>query len=135
MVYHSLDTLLCWIFTIIIDINYILRVGGENNNLLGAYYIVYNFNQIYLLILPFLCSNQINADHDQYFSQSRTHQLCRYETASMMALASMNRFDKEEKFNFISQIWGSNIEVPVDNALYILFLLIKIFFTVVRTLN
>ncbi len=96
---------------------------------------IYNFSQLFMLTLPFLLSYQMNAYHYNYISRSRQQQLAKHKTASRMALASINKIEKENHYDFVPQIWCTGIEVPVENPLYILFLLIRIFFTVVETLN
>ena len=95
---------------------------------------VYNFDQIFLLTISFLCSKKINAHHRNYFLKSRHKQRERFKTASRMAMASMNKIEKEEHFDFVPRIWGTSIKVPVESSLYIVTLLLGIFFTVCEAL-
>ncbi len=97
-------------------------------------FMVYNFNQLFLLTFAFLCSKKMNTHHCNYFTRSRYQQLAKYKTASRMALASMNKIEKEDHFDFVPRIWGTSIKVQVENSLYIVILLVSIFFTVVEAL-
>ena len=108
--------------------------GDSQYDLSEVSYMVYNFNQLFLLTFAFLCSKKMNTHHTNYFMQSRSEQLAKHTTASRMALASMNKIEKEEHFDFVPRIWGSSIKIEVDNPLYVVFLLISIFFTVIEAL-
>lgn len=122
-----------------LDTDYILWKDKANEDskygFSGAYFMVYSFSQMFLLTLPLLLSYQINTYHSDYVSRSKHQQLAVYKTSSRKALASMNKIKKVDQFDFVPQIWGTGIEVPVDNPLYILFLLVTIFFTVVKALD
>ena len=97
-------------------------------------FVVYNFNQIFLLALPYLCAQKMNACHHRCFNLSRSKQLVKFKTASRIALACMNRIEKEEHYNFIPRIWGTGIKIHLDNPLYVVFLLVGIFFTIISAL-
>ena len=97
-------------------------------------FMVYNFNQLFLLTLTFLCSKRMNTYHYNYFTNSRFQQQTKYQTASRMALASMNRIEKENHFDFVPRIWGTSIKIPVESSLYVVTLLVTAFFTVVEAL-
>ena len=93
-------------------------------------YMVYNFNQLFLLILPFLCSKKMNTYHRKY----RYQPPWKYASASKMALASMNNIEKNDRYDFIPRIWGTHVEFRVENPLLIVFLLVGIFFTIVEAM-
>ena len=124
-----------------LDIDHILRSWKEGSKSDGRYdfpeiaYMVYNFNQIFFLMFAFLCSKKMNTDHCEYFSQSRCQQLKKFKTASKMAFASLNKIEKEDHFDFVPQIWGSSIKIPINNSIYIVVLFVSVFFTVIEGLN
>lgn len=120
--------------------DHILRSWKETPSGDGEYdfsevtYMVYNFNQLFLLTLPYLCSKKMNTHHCNYIFNSRMQQLEIQKTASRMAFAHMNRIEEEDHFYFVPRIWGSSIKIQVENPLYIMFLLVGIFFTVTEAL-
>ena len=123
-----------------LDTDHILQSWKDGSSGEGHYdfaeisYMVYNFNQISLLTISFLCSKKMNTHHRNYLAQSRRKQRERFKTASRMAMASMNKIEKEEHFDFVPRIWGTSIKVPVESSLYIVTLLLGIFFTVCEAL-
>ena len=86
-------------------------------------YMVYNFNQLFLLTLPYLCTKKINTDHGDYVFESRR-----------LAFTHINKIQEEDHFYFTPRIWGTSIKIQVDNPLYIMFLLVGIFFTIAEAL-
>ena len=97
-------------------------------------YMVYHFNQVFLLALPYLCMQKMNAVHQKYLNQSRFEQLAKFKTASRVAHACRNRIEKEEHYDFVPRIWGTGIKIHLDSPLYIVLLLIGVFFTIVKAL-
>ena len=124
-----------------LDIDHILRSWKHGSNSDGRYdfpeiaYMVYNFNQIFFLMIAFLCSKKMNTDHCEYFSWSRNQQLDKFKTASKMAFASLNKIEKKDHFDFAPRIWGSSIKIPINNSIYIVVLFVSVFFTVIEGLN
>ena len=123
-----------------LDTDHILQAWKDGSSGEGHYdfseisYMVYNFNQLSLLTITFLCSKKMNTYHRNYLLQSRCEQLNKFQTASRMALANMNKIEKDEHFNFVPRIWGTSIKVPVESSLYIVTMLVGIFFTVCEAL-
>ena len=97
-------------------------------------YMVYHFYQVFLLALPYLCMQKMNALHHKYLNQSRRKQLAKFKTASRMAHACMNRIEKEGHYDFVPRIWGTSIKIHMENPLYVVFLLVGVFFTIVKAL-
>ena len=123
-----------------LDTDHILKAWKDGSSGEGHYdfseisYMVYNFNQLSLLTIAFLCSKKMNTYHRNYFWQSRCEQLKQFKTASRMAMASMNKIEKDEHFDFVPRVWGTSIKVPVESSLYIVTMLVGIFFTVCEAL-
>ena len=125
-----------------LDTDHILRSwkDGSGSNSDGQYdfseitFMVYNFNQIFLLTFTFLCSKKMNTNHYKYFSRSRYQQLDKFKTASKMAFASLNKIEKEDHFDFVPRIWGTSVKIPINNSIYIVVLFVGVFFTVVEGL-
>ncbi len=135
--------ILPWIMFFIgssLDTDHILQSWMDGPSGDGKYdfseisYMVYNFNQLFLLLLPFLCSKKINTHHSKYIYRSRKKQLDVHKSASRMALASIQKIEKDDHFDFVPRIWGTSIKIRVDDPLYIIFLLVSIFFTVIEAL-
>jgi hypothetical protein len=108
-------------------------VDGEYD-LTDLSYMNYDISQLFLLLLPYLCSKKMNTHHHKYVTASRKQQLSIHKRASRKAFAHLNKIEKEEHFDFVPRIWGTSIKVPVENPMYILFLVIQLFFTVVEGL-
>ena len=123
-----------------LDTDHILKAWKDGSSGEGHYdfseisYMVYNFNQLSLLTIAFLCSKRMNTYHRNYFVQSRHEQLKKFKTASRMAMANMNKIEKDEHFDFVPRVWGTSIKVPVESSLYIVTMLVGIFFTVCEAL-
>ena len=119
-----------------VETDYILRSWKNRPSVSGeidfseVVYMVHNFNQMVLLFIPYLCAKKMNTYHDSYLSLWREDQVNRYKSASRMALASLNKVEKESHYTFTPRVWGSSIKIEVDNPLYVVTLLITIFFTV-----
>lgn len=123
-----------------LNTNHILKAWEDGSSGEGYYdlsaisYMVYNFNQLSLLTIAFLCSKRMNTYHHKYFGKLRGDQLTKFKTASRMAMASMNKIEKDEHFDFVPRVWGTSIKVPVENSLYIVTMLLSIFFTICEAL-
>ena len=123
-----------------LDTDHILKAWKDGSNEEGHYdfseilYMVYNFNQLSLLTIAFLCSKRMNTYHRKYLGIFRHNQLNKFKTASRMAMASMNKIEKDEHFDFVPRVWGTSIKVPVESSLYIVTMLLGVFFTVCEAL-
>jgi hypothetical protein len=123
-----------------LDTDHILKAWKDGSSEEGHYefseisYMVYNFNQLFFLTITFLCSKMMNTYHRKYFANLRSDQLTKFKTASRMAMASMNKIEKDEHFDFVPRIWGTSIKVPVESSLYIVTMLLGIFFAVCEAL-
>ena len=123
-----------------VDTDHILKAWKDGSTEEGHYdfsevsYMVYNFNQLSLLTIAFLCSKRMNTYHRKYLGISRQNQLKKFKTASRMAMASMNKIEKDEHFDFVPRVWGTSIKVPVESSLYIVTMLVGVFFTVCEAL-
>ena len=123
-----------------LDTDHILKAWKDGSTEEGHYdfsevsYMVYNFNQLSLLTIAFLCSKRMNTYHRKYLGISRQNQLKKFKTASRMAMASMNKIEKDEHFDFVPRVWGTSIKVPVESSLYIVTMLVGVFFTVCEAL-
>ena len=136
--------ILPWVFFFIassLKTDQILSAWKDAPNVDGQYdlpdlsYMNYDLSQLFLLLLPYLCSKKMNTHHYKYVTASRKEQLGMHKAASRKAFAHMNKIEKAEHFNFVPRIWGTSIKVPVENPMYILFLVIQLFFTVVEGLT
>ncbi len=98
-------------------------------------YLVYNLNQLFLLLIPYLCSLAMNQGHKKYLAQLRKNQLKRFNrSASRFAFSSMQKIEKDIHFDFIPRIWGTSIKIYTDEPFFVIFLFIGIFFAVCESL-
>ncbi len=135
--------ILPWILFIIssyLDSDDILRFWMDGSDDAVRYttsnisYLVFNVSQVILLTVPFLCSKRMNAYHSTYLSQLQEEQLTKHTTASRMALASMQKITKNNSYDFTPYIWGTGINIHLDDPLTNIFLFISIFYAVVGIL-
>ena len=123
-----------------LDTDHILKAWKDGSNEEGYYdfseipYMVYNFNQLSLLTIAFLCSKIMNTYHHKYLGISQQNQLTKFKTASRMGMANMNKIEKDEHFDFVPRVLGTSIKVPVESSIYIVTMLLGVFFTVCEAL-
>ena len=113
---------LLYLITTSLDTNSVLKAwrdgSSDGNYFLDISYMVYNFNQLSLLVISLLCSKRMNTYHSKYLAISRRNQIENFDTASRMAMASINKIEKDEHFDFVPHVCGTGIEVPVDRSLH-----------------
>ena len=123
-----------------LNTEYILRVWKEDASRSGRYdlsrvvYMIYSFNQLLLLSVPYLCARTMNAYHLTYIHDSRESLMKPHETASRMALVYLNRLEQKECYNFTPHLGGTSIKITVENPIYTIFLLVVFFFAAVHAL-
>ena len=98
----------------------VLRVwNGDRIEILPlplAYYLLYNINQIMLLLIPYLCGLKMDYYHHKFYKQ---------EVSCQTAMP----IQEEDDYNFVPCVWGLGIKVKMNSVIYSLFLLLGIFFT------
>ena len=109
-------------------------VGEGQYDLAEIAFLIYNFNQVFYLTLSYMCMRIVNSLHYHFVRESHHQQISQYETASKIALASMSKIEKEKHYDFVPRIWGSSIKIEMDSPLYVVFLLVGTFFTVMKDL-
>ena len=72
----------------------------------------------------------MNAYHHVYYASMRRAQRNAFNSSSRRALAHIIRTQKIEQYDFIPHVAYAYLKIPMDNPLYMLFLLLGIFFTV-----
>ena len=103
----------------------VLRVwNGDREEILPlplAYYLLYNINQIMLLLIPYLCGLKMDYYHHKFYKR---HVSCQTERL----------IQEDDDYNFVPCVWGLDIKVKMNSVIYSLFLLLGIFFTLCGTL-
>lgn len=102
----------------------------EKKLLPAIYYFMYNIFQLISLLVGYLCGLKMNTYHHVYYAAMRRAQLNAFNSNSRRAFARMIRTQKTEQYDFIPHVAYAHVKIPMDNPLYILFLLLGIFFTV-----
>lgn len=106
------------------------KIEVEKKLLPAIYYIMYNIFQLISLLVGYLCGLKMNTYHHDYYAAMRRAQLNAFNSNSRRAFARMIRTQKTEQYDFIPHVAYAHLKIPMDNPLYILFLLLGIFFTV-----
>ncbi len=95
------------------------------------YYLLYNINQLFTLIVPFLCAKKINTYHQKYFKLMRDHQLKEFEDdPSRLSFARQLLVERESGYDFVPRIVGTSITISIGSPLFVILLLIGIFLSV-----
>ena len=106
------------------------EIQVEKRLLPAIYYIMYNIFQLIALLVGYLCGLKINAYHHVYYASMRRAQRNAFNSSSRRAFAHIIRTQKIEQYDFIPHVAYAYLKIPMDNPLYMLFLLLGIFFTV-----
>ena len=100
-----------------------------------VFYLLCNVNQFICLLIPYLCACIINTYHQNYYKHMRNQQLKRFEaSASRYSIARQLVIEKEEEYDFLPRVVGTNITISMGSTLYVFFLLIGLFFSTVGSL-
>ena len=106
----------------------VLRVwNGDRVGILPlplAYYLLYNINQILLLLIPYLCGLKMDYYHHKFYNNMKLK--VGYQTAKLIP--------EVDNYNFVPRVWGLDIKVQMDSPIYILFLILSLLFTICGTL-
>ena len=97
------------------------------------YYGLYNFNQIFTLLVILYFAKRSNYQHNQYVRQLRSIQLSSAINNTELSFAQQLPVEKRD-YDFIPRIWKTNISVEIDNSLYTFSALSGIFFSIARSL-
>lgn len=100
-----------------------------------VYLLVYNFHQLFAILIPYLCGQRINSYHQKFYRRMREDQLHKFSAhASRFAYARTQLIEKDTEFDFIPRVLGTSIEVRMDSPLYVIILLLGLLFTMIDTL-
>jgi hypothetical protein len=119
-----------------LDVNQVLQPWSNDSILAKTHYLLYNINQITTLLIPFLFVILINTYHDNFYNCMKRNFPGGYKDAGQKAIArtQFKTIEKEEGYNFVSHIIGTDIEIRVNGPLYAIFLLLGLFFTICKRL-
>ena len=115
-----------------------VAIWGEDENkvenLPMIYLLLYNMNQILLLLIPYMCGRKINHCNRLCIIKIQDMQLKRTWDDQFRAQQRQMLIQKEEIYDFVPRVWGLGFKVKMNSLIYIIFLLLGIFFTVCNTL-
>ena len=97
------------------------------------YYGLYNFNQIFTLLVTLYFAKRSNYQHNKYVRKLRSIQLSSAINNTELSFAQQLPVEKKD-YDFIPRIWKTNISVEIDNSLYTVSALSGIFISIVRSL-
>lgn len=99
------------------------------------YYFLYNVNQFITLVIPYVCVRMMNIYHQKYHGILRSEQLEKFRSdPSRLAFARQLVIEKEEDFDFMPHIVGTNITISIGSPLYVVILLGGLVISVSRVL-
>ena len=104
--------------------------GTTASDLPAIYYMMYNLFQVISLFLASIFGQMMNSYHEKFYQQMREEQLRRAENKSRRSLSRMMMIEKNDKYDFVSRVWGTSIKIHLKSPFYVLILLVGIFFTV-----
>ena len=98
-------------------------------------YLLYNIYRFFTLFIPYLCTKKINTYHQKYYERMRKQQLIKFEeTESRLLFTSQLLLEKDEYYDFLPRVIGTNITISIGSPLVVIFLLAGIFFTIAQSL-
>ena len=95
-----------------------------------VYFLLYNINQMLLLIIPYMCGRNIDHYNRQCQIRIQDMQLNRSRDDAFRAQQRKMLIQKEESFDFIPRVWGLAFQVKMNSFIYIIFLLLGLFLTI-----
>ena len=110
------------------------EVEVEKKLLPAIYYMLYNIFQVISLLVAYISGLKMNIYHQTYYASLRKTQLSSPKSNTQYTLARILHIEKKEQYDFVPHVAFTQIKIPMDNPLYVIFLLLGIFFTVCGTL-
>ena len=98
------------------------------------YYTSYVISQTLSLLIPYLCALKMNMLHSEFHNDLLDKMTAECRNSSCRALASIMHIEKEEDYDFVPCVWGTNIKMRMNSPWYFVFLLMGIFFTICGSL-
>ena len=106
----------------------------EKKLLPAIYYMLYNVFQGISLLVAYISALKMNIYHQTYYASLRKTQLSLHKSNTQYALADIFHIEKKEQYDFVPHVAFTQIKIPIDNPLYVIFLLLGTFFMVCGTL-
>ena len=103
-------------------------------NLPMIYLLLYNINQILLLLIPYMCGRKINHYNRLCVIKIQDIQLKHTWSDRFRAEQRTMLIQREEMFDFVPRVWGLGFKVKMNSLIYIVFLLLGIFLTIFNAL-
>ncbi|CAI8021084.1 hypothetical protein GBAR_LOCUS12549 [Geodia barretti] len=103
-------------------------------NLPMIYLLLYNINQILLLLIPYMCGRKINHYNRLCVIKIQDIQLKRTRSDRFRAQQRKMLIQREDMFDFVPCVWGLGFKVKMNSLIYIVFLLLGIFLTIFNAL-
>ena len=94
------------------------------------YYTSYIISQILSLLIIFLCALKMNMFHTEFHKGLLDKMTAECQNSSCRALASIMHIEKEEDYDFVPSVWGTDIKMRLNSPWYIVIFLLGLFFTI-----
>ena len=94
------------------------------------YFVLYNINQMLLLIIPYMCGRSIDHNNEKCHKKMNAMQLKNTRDKKFQAEQRKILIQKEESYDFVPRVWGLGFRVKMNSFIYIVFLLLGLFLTI-----
>ena len=94
------------------------------------YFVLYNINQMVLLIIPYMCGRNIDHNNEKCNKRIKAMQLKNTHNDKFRAEQRKMLIEKEENYDFVPHVWGLGFRVKMNSFIYIVFLLLGLFLTI-----
>lgn len=94
------------------------------------YFVLYNINQMVLLIIPYMCGRNIDHNNEKFHKRIKAIQLKNTHNDKFRAEQRKMLIEKEENYDFVPHVWGLGFGVKMNSFIYIVFLLLGLFLTI-----
>lgn len=107
---------------------------GVQHWLATFYYMVYAILQVILILVQYVTALKMNTDHGEYYGKLREKQLNAHKSNNRRVMACMMAIKKNEQYDFVPHLPVISINVPLNNAFYVITTLLGMFFPIVYAL-
>ncbi len=126
-------------FASTVEARTVLRPWMEHTNGLSflpmLFFLLFNINQVMFLLIPYLCGLKMDDYHHKFHKRLRQAQLnSEDDDDECLALQRLLLIQLEDDYNFVPRVWGMDIKVKLQSAIYVIFLIVGMLLTLSGTL-
>ena len=95
-----------------------------------VYFMLYNINQVILLIIAYVCAKKMNHSHHQFVQRIQKQQLNPSRGEEYLAEQRKMLIKVEEIYDFVPRVWLLGFKAKMNSFIYVILLLMGWFFTI-----